>query len=481
MRPSLALRLALAGTRTDRLRVALTAVTAALATALALAAATLLSLDNRTLRRYQVIVVDQPDLRELTVYALVIACLPVLALAAQATRIGAPARHRRLAALRLAGATPRQVTAVVAAETGAAAALGGLAGLAVFELARLLLHRRDAAGRWWLATDVRLGPVAHAVILIGLPALAALLAAVLTRSLHGSPLSTATRAARTRAPRLWPLLAVGAGVLTFVLLGTADVLFAPGFLLGLGSSAAMAGGLVLGMAWISERSGRLLHRFGRGPAALLAARRLRADPWTGSRTVGVLVVCALIAGALLALRDYHRTSALAYVLSNARPVPGGTELDYQGSAMRMLGTGVGFAAAVAAVGILLALLETVAARRRAFAALTAGGVTRGVLVRALLWQAMLPVMVAVPGAALLGAALARVLVGEVAVTAVYACYPADCSDAVVRAPVRTLPWFVDGVEFTAVSLGGLALVALLAVVAGATLRERTDLAALRAT
>ncbi len=474
------LRLALAGTRTDRLRVALTALTAALATALALAAATLLSL-GFTPRRYQAIVVDQPDLRELTVYALVVACLPVLALAAQATRIGAPARHRRLAALRLAGATPRQVTVIVAAETAAAAALGGLAGLALFELARVLLHRRDAAGRLWLATDVRPGPVATAVILIGLPVLAALLATVLTRGLHGSPLPVTTRAVRTAVPRLWPLSLAGAGVVAFVLLGTADVLFAPGLLLGLGSAAAVAGGLVLGMAWVSERSGRLLHRFARGPAALLAARRLRADPWTGSRTVGVLVVCALVAGALLALRDNHRAGARAYLLSYHGPVPGGTDLDYQGSAVRMLSLGVGFAVAVAALGVLLALLETVAARRRAFAALTAGGVTRGVLVRALLWQALLPVTLVVPGAALLGAGLVRVLVGDVEVSAVSGCYPLDCSDMVQRSPTGTVAWFVDGAEFAAVSVAGLALVALLAVAAGATLRERTDLAALRAT
>lgn len=147
----------------------------------------------------------------------------------------------------------------------------------------------------------------------------------------------------------------------------------------------------------------------------------------------------------------------------------------------MISAGVGFAAAVAAAGILLALLEAVAARRRAFATLTASGVTRAVLVRALLCQALLPVALVVPTAILLGAVLARGVVGDVEFSAVTGCHPADCSDLVQRSPVDTLPWFVDGVEFAAVGAGGLALVALLAVVAGATLRQRTDLAALRTT
>ncbi len=50
--------------------------------------------------------------------------VPVLALAAQALRVGSVARDRRMAALRLAGATPRDVRVIAAAEAGFAALAG---------------------------------------------------------------------------------------------------------------------------------------------------------------------------------------------------------------------------------------------------------------------------------------------------------------------------------------------------------------------
>lgn len=482
MRPSLLLRLALAGTRTDRLRVVLTAVTAALATAMLLAAAALLAVEY-TPQRYQVVVFSHKELREAAAFVLLLVCLPVLALAAQAGRVGAPARHRRLASLRLAGATPRQVTAVAAAETGTAAALGAGIGLAAFLLGQQLLHQRDSNGRLWLPTDARPWPWLLVLILISLPAASALLAAMLLRDMHRSPLDL-VRAAAPAAPKAWPLVLVALGLGAYTAVQFGDGIAWPlggAAVAGIGAVSAVAG-LVLSMAWLSDRSGRLLHRLGRGPAALLAARRLRADPWTGSRTLGVLVVCALIAGTTAGVRAYYWTSMLAHGLSHQgqQGLPSRrTDLDALQSILKLTGLAIAFAAAVAGTGVLIALLEAVAARRRAFATLTASGVTRGVLVRALLWQALLPVTVVLPAAVVLGAALARLTFDDIWVTSVYQCIPSDCSDMVVTAPQRTLPWFADWVEVAAVSGTGLAVVALFAATAGATLRARTDLQALR--
>ena len=58
--------------------------------------------------------------------ALLLLALPVLALAGQCIRLGAPARDRRLAAIRLAGATPRQAVLIAVAETVAAGLLGSV-------------------------------------------------------------------------------------------------------------------------------------------------------------------------------------------------------------------------------------------------------------------------------------------------------------------------------------------------------------------
>jgi len=104
-------RLALAGTRTDIARVALTAFAAMLGTLSLLATATVLVIDGEAVRYTHNLLVE-PGLRPGVATALALLCIPVLALAGQSARVGAPARDRRLSALRLAGATPRQVIAV---------------------------------------------------------------------------------------------------------------------------------------------------------------------------------------------------------------------------------------------------------------------------------------------------------------------------------------------------------------------------------
>ena len=120
MKPLTLLRLALAGTRTDVLRVVLTAVSALLATLAILAALTVLAIRDAGDRvdgsdswseQYASPLLREPGLRGGTALALVLLTIPILALAGQCGRLGAPARDRRLAGFRLAGATPGQAIA----------------------------------------------------------------------------------------------------------------------------------------------------------------------------------------------------------------------------------------------------------------------------------------------------------------------------------------------------------------------------------
>jgi len=76
------------------------------------------------------------DLRVALAVAFVGLLVPILAFMATASRLSAAARDRRLAVLRLVGASAREARWLAAAETGAAAAAGVLAGLGVFLAAR---------------------------------------------------------------------------------------------------------------------------------------------------------------------------------------------------------------------------------------------------------------------------------------------------------------------------------------------------------
>ena len=75
--------------------------------------------------------------------------VPVFALAVQALRVGSVARDRRMASLRLAGATPSDVRVIAAAEAGGAALAGGLlagpAYLLLWILAGVAAARRARA------------------------------------------------------------------------------------------------------------------------------------------------------------------------------------------------------------------------------------------------------------------------------------------------------------------------------------------------
>src|SRR5690606_13288363 len=100
------------------------------------------------------------------------------------TRLGAARREQRFAALRLAGATPRQVNLVAAAEAAAAAALGALVGAAGFLAARAPAARLEIDGHRSFVSDLSIAPPLFAAIVVGIPVVAALAAMASLRRLQ---------------------------------------------------------------------------------------------------------------------------------------------------------------------------------------------------------------------------------------------------------------------------------------------------------
>ncbi|WBB73394.1 ABC transporter permease [Micromonospora sp. WMMD1128] len=473
MRPGTLLRLALAGTRTDGARVALTALSAALATLAGLAALTVLAVvkppgnEWTQSEQYTNALLREPGLRPGVAFALLLLCVPVLGLAGQCARLGAPGRDRRLAALRLAGATPGQVTRLAVAETGVASLLGTVTGLAVFTVGRRLLHRPDAAGRLPLPTDVRPAPVAVAAVVIGLPLVAALVSALLLRRVTATPFGVVRRV-RTRAPWPWPgvlilvALALFAAIRPLLLWYGRRGAVEPGWLVPTlvmtGSLIAMIG-VVSGTGWISYTTGRMLHRHGRGPAALLAARRLTADPWAGSRTFAALLAALIFgAGAAGVRADFLAEAELARRTGGGLSDPG-----FYLGAMDLVDLAVVVAVVIAGGGLLVAVVEGITSRRRAYAAQVATGVPRAVIGRSLLWAALAP---AVPA---IGLALT---VGYLLIAGLMPAPSGGGYEQTPDVPWEQLAWF---------AAGALAAV-LVTVVAGLfLLRSATSVEELRST
>ena len=218
--------------------------------------------------------------------------VPVLVLAAASGRLGAARREQRLAGLRLAGATPRQILAMTGAEAFAVGAAGAVGGAAAYSLLLPAVARVPYGVGAWYPSALWVGPaylVTMVVVIAGVIAVSAMSA---LRRVAVAPLGVARQAdpRRTRVARLAVFL-VAAGYVGVRAnggnLGTSGTVML--MLLIYGAY------LTLG-PWIVDQLGRLIGRFARRPAMLLAARRLSDDPRGAWRTVSGLVLAGFVAG-----------------------------------------------------------------------------------------------------------------------------------------------------------------------------------------
>lgn len=228
--------------------------------------------------------------------------LPVLVLVATATRLSASSRDRRLSALRLVGATPRQARAIAAAE-GLLAGIAGVAGgLAVFWLLRgpacALLPFPEGV----YAQDLMPTAAEVAAVLLGVPLLAVASAVVSLRRVVLSPLGV-RRSARVRHVGWWRLLPVLTGLAMLVALRLNHEAWAPGRAVGttllLGGGGLTLVGLAVAAPAMSRLGAWLLARLP-GVSSALAARRIEADPSTSARVVTGMVLVVFAAAWLLA-------------------------------------------------------------------------------------------------------------------------------------------------------------------------------------
>ncbi len=237
--------------------------------------------------------------------------LPVLALAATVGRLSASIRDRRLANLRLVGLTAAQTRAVAAVESGVAAVAGTVAGLAAFLLLRLVPGTWSLAGLEWRLSELRPSATSYAMALVGVP-----LAVVAVSSL---PQRLDTRRALERARKAdagrlswWRVAPVLLGIALCLVSWRANddhslsdreivVLFA-----GVGVTGI---GLLLVVPVFVRLLADGLLRVARGPATVIAARRLQAQPAAVTRVVSALMIgLFLVVGARAVVAAFEGTS-----------------------------------------------------------------------------------------------------------------------------------------------------------------------------
>jgi hypothetical protein len=435
MRTSTLLRLATTGGRQDGLRIAATALGAAAGTVALLCALTVADIASGD-GPYSSDLLDQRGLHAGVVVTFVLLCVPLLTFVGQCSRIGAPARDRRLASLRMAGAGPGDVTRIAAVESGITAAAGAIAGLLVYLAGRRILDDPTAQGAEVvrsLPTDVLPSWWALLAIVGGLPLAATLFSAVALRRVAVRPFGVlrGRRPAPSHGlPAAMLLLGAGGMAVFAVIVELLDLDHRP-FVLGAALFivlfAIAANGLILGTASVAAVLGRYLAPRTRRPSLLIASRRMIALPLSASRSGSAIMLAVLIAALLEGLR-------VNMLLSTNH------SHDFYASTFDLIALALAIAVVIAAAGLLVNAAEGIVSRRRTYAALVAAGTPRPVLARAALAETLLPLIAGVVLAAATGILAARGVFGtrvQHFETAVVDGHQVNAASRMIDVPV---PW-----------------------------------------
>ncbi|MGN9845395.1 FtsX-like permease family protein [Nonomuraea sp. H19] len=235
---------------------------------------------------------DAGAYQALALVASVLMVVPLLVFGGAAARLTVARRDQRLAALRLIGATPGQVVAMTVAEAVIVALAGALVGAVVFALAVPLLVGIEIQGGPWFAGDLFPSLPELAAVVVVVPLMVGLSAVAGLRRVVVSPLGVAKRETppAMRFVRVLALLVVLA-VFPLLTQGTGVAIVAVA--LGLAFLCINLVG-----PWVIGVIGRITARTARGPARLLAARRLVDDPRSAWRTVSGVALTGFAAGFL---------------------------------------------------------------------------------------------------------------------------------------------------------------------------------------
>ncbi|MGW0826273.1 ABC transporter permease [Streptomyces sp. NPDC002845] len=362
-------------------RVALTALGAALATGFALAAVAVASLRGHNDSTIASGLLNNPGERSGIVLTLLLLLIPVLGFLGQCARIGAVHRDRRLAALRLAGAAAGQVRRIAALEAGLTCLVGS-ALATLFSVLLLLGLWPNASVMTWIGI---------ALVAVTVPVLGALVSAVALRRVVASPLGWVRRV-RPRTGE-GPGLAFLAAALVLLMAG---LLLVPGWRDSFATAPLTVFAVVvltgMGAVWLtgaaSRLTGRLLAPRAQRPAVLIAAERLRDDPWSAARTHAAVLLVTVVGTGFVGVReamlaDLNRREHLA------------ADLSFYTTGINLAGAAILVALAITLSGLAVGTAESLATRRRGLAAQVAAGVPYDVLGRALLLETALPLAPAV--------------------------------------------------------------------------------------
>ena len=227
--------------------------------------------------------------------------VPMVVLIGTATRMAAARREERYAAMRLVGATGRQISVIASIDAVLGAVLGAAVGIGVYAALRPALIDVKLLGYRFFGADITPSATGYAIMLIGVPAMAAIACLGSLRRVRISPLGVSRRVTPP-PPRFWraiPLL-VGLALFVFPLLQNAEATrHHPG--VAVLSLVLIMVGMMFAGPWLTTVATKVFHRYARGGSSLLAAGRLADNPRAAFRAVSGIVLAVLVGTTLAAV------------------------------------------------------------------------------------------------------------------------------------------------------------------------------------
>ncbi|HSR87264.1 MAG TPA: FtsX-like permease family protein [Streptosporangiaceae bacterium] len=224
---------------------------------------------------------------------------PILILIGTATRLAAARREERYAALRLCGATSRQISVIAAVDSLLSALLGSLAGIGIFLLLRPALANTAITSQRYFANEVTPTIAGYAAVLVIVPIAAAVTGLLSLRRVRVSPLGV-SRKVTPPPPSMWRTLPLVVGLALFVagLAMTSRQSIGGPAIPGL---LVVLVGLVIAGPWLTGKAARIVPKLMSGASPVLAARRLGDNPKAAFRSVSGLVLAVFLGTMVAAL------------------------------------------------------------------------------------------------------------------------------------------------------------------------------------
>jgi hypothetical protein len=258
----------------------------------------------------------------------ILVLVPLALVAGGAARLSSRLRERRLVALRTLGLSPSRTVAVAAVEAAVVSGTGTLLALVAAPVVRGLVGSGPVFGEDFFPGDVRVGVATIAAAAAGVPAFVTVVAGVAASRVMRKPPTTRPSVAPIPVRRSATALLVAGGFGLAAVAWPLSRVLSPlhAVLLFYAATLAFAAGLAIGLPAVVQRLAGWAASRSRGTTALLAWRRLAADPGPPTRLLAP--GCALMFAAIAFLPLFGVLSGDPDWIADleARKVRGGRQL-----------------------------------------------------------------------------------------------------------------------------------------------------------